>query len=455
MKIAIVGSGIAGLASAHFLRKRGCEVDLFESQSQLGMSAQTIDIPVPNDDSMVLGDVPSRMYNSQLWPSVVDLYQSIGVETKPVQGKQCYRVGPSGDPLVMSLPFDWKSELLGIAGEVAGEIAGKVSSVIGWGSESKMDPSVASDPSNHSVSLNTQRRSFLGELNRLREQGARDLESIDPQMSFVDYLDRHQFSETFRHAFLYPALSSTVCTCSHEAISNYPAAILLNAMNHIAGSEGLSRAAGGTRLVANQLVADGVNVRLQTAVESVQRDNDKVLLRTAAGAEQFYQHVIIASQANKAAEILPGIGEFERATLNGFRYEDVEVIVHTDDGVMPSERRDWSVFNFEASERGDESMCTVWMNRFHDDWEESGFKQSIFQTIRPIRSINSESVIRRIALQRPVVDDRSWRLWENLRAINGQESRRIWFCGSYAMPGIPLLESAVQSALEVADGVTR
>jgi predicted NAD/FAD-binding protein len=40
---------------------------------------------------------------------------------------------------------------------------------------------------------------------------------------------------------------------------------------------------------------------------------------------------------------------------------------------------------------------------------------------------------------------------ERLSRLHQQADRRIWFCGSYAAHGIPLLESAAKSALAVAE----
>ena len=86
------------------------------------------------------------------------------------------------------------------------------------------------------------------------------------------------------------------------------------------------------------------------------------------------------------------------------------------------------------------------MNKFHTQWPQVG---PIFQTIKPLQEPSSDSIVCSVNLQRPVVTTASNALWQSLEQINQRDSR-IKFCGSYAVAGIPLLESAVISAQRVA-----
>ena len=446
MKIAIIGSGIAGLAASHLLQKNGHEVHLYESQTRIGMSAHTIDLTSPKNGLAVFGDVPSRMFNGALWPSVLELYQSLGIGISAIDASQSYRRSDEESALQFQMPFEWSTEIIKTAGASLLALAHSVG--VGKGTA---DHSSSGDPRKRS-SLGGQRAKFLSEINRLRELGLRDLSTLGPGMPFQEYLDQNGFSSEFREAFLFPALSSTVCTCSHEAISNYPAVILLDAMQHITGDQHLCRVEKGARLVSERLT-ENINVNLATPVKEVEQDRDSVTL-TADGNRLTFDHVVIATQANQAASVCSKLPEIEATILDGFQYEDVDVVVHTDDRFMPSAKSEWAVFNFASSSQAPESMCTVWMNQFHTNWQDEGMTQPIFQTIRPIQDVRSGKLIRKAKLQRPLVDYRSWSLWQQLREIHQQQDRRIWFCGSYAMPGIPLLESAVESAKEISSAIS-
>ena len=440
MKIAVVGSGIAGLAACHLLAGRGHEVYLYESQDQLGMSAQTIEFESQTDDgSPLLGDVPSRMFNAGLWPNVVELYRTLGIEVAAVDATQSYRLGQQHSTLQLQLPFRWTREVIRAA-------TSAVSSLVG---------SHANDRAGEGglQNLKEHRSNFLSEMTRLRDQGQRDIAELDPAVTFLEYLDRNDFSIEFRETFLFPALSSTVCTCSHAAINQYPAVVLLDAMRHISGDQRLSRVAQGSRAVSQSLIRKADHVRLGTPVKSVEHQQGSVLLVSSEGETRF-DHVVIATQANHVADIVSDLTETEIETLRGFRYENVDIVVHTDQRFMPSEKNEWATFNFVACDEEDESMCTVWMNRFHSSWSESGSTSPIFQTIRPIQKVREDSLVRQIKLQRPIVDTSSWQRWQLLREFHQQTDRRIWFCGSYAVPGVPLLESGVASAMEISQAIS-
>lgn len=445
VKIAIIGSGIAGLTASHLLQKKGHDVHLYESQAQVGMSAHTIDLISPEDRWSVWGDVPSRMFNGALWPSVMELYQSLGLEITAIDATQSYRRADEKSALQFQMPFQWSKEITKAAGSSLLAFAQSVGGGKGAAGDSSAD-------SKKWHAFRGQRTIFLSEITRLRNQGLHDLKTLGTDVPFYQYLDRNRFSSEFREAFLFPALSSTVCTCSHDAIANYPAVILLNAMQHITGDQRLCRVEQGARLVSESLT-ENVNVNLSTPVKEVQQVRDEVTM-TADGDRLTFDHVIVATQANQAASVCCKLPEIEATTLRGFQYENVEVVVHSDDRFMPSLKRQWAVFNFAASSESHESMCTIWMNQFHTNWRQEGVTQPIFQTIRPIHDVTSGKLIRKVNLQRPLVDCRSWNLWQQLREIHRQPNRRIWFCGSYAIPGIPLLESAVASAQEICNAIT-
>ena len=440
VKIAIVGSGIAGLAACHLLAGRGHEVHLFESQDQLGMSAQTVEFDSQDEGaSMVLGDVPSRMFNAGLWPNVVDLYRALGIEVAAVDATQSYRLKQQQSTLQLQLPFRWTREAIRSATSAVSTLVGSRSGQTQGRSDQQ--------------TLKDQRSGFLAEMTRLRDDGQRDIAELAPEETFLHYLNRNEYSTSFREKFLYPALSSTVCTCSHAAINRYPAVVLLDAMRHISGDQRLSRVAQGSRAVSQTLTRDAANVCLSTQVDSVRYHEGGVLVVSSEGVTQF-DHVVIATQANHVADIVSDLSESEKTVLKDFRYENVDIAVHTDDAFMPSDKREWATFNFVACDEEDESMCTVWMNRFHTNWSESGLTSPVFQTIRPIREIREDQIIRFTKLQRPVVDASSWQRWKLLRELHQQKDRQIWFCGSYAMPGVPLLESGVSSAMEISAAIS-
>ena len=88
MKIAIVGSGIAGLTTAYRLHQAGQQVAVFEKEIALGMDAHSQLIQAQGQSYRA--DVPSRMFNRLQWPSLMRLYRELGVTCKPVTPTQSF-----------------------------------------------------------------------------------------------------------------------------------------------------------------------------------------------------------------------------------------------------------------------------------------------------------------------------------------------------------------------------
>ena len=422
MRIGIVGTGIAGLTAAWELRRAGASVTVFEKQNTLGMDAHSVsfDLDKNNLDKVeVRADVPSRMFNPALWPNLFKLYQSIGVET-------CL-VDPSKSFSNLDQPA-----LLRIRKSFA--------------------PTTAA-----SLLLKPAARKIFKDIARMMNAAPEYLASTranQRDQTMGEYLAFNQYSQAFIYQFLYPALSSTVCTCSYPSLDSYPATTLLSAMLNLTSPDCLLRTRNGTRDVVERLMGldqeanqaqPAIDVQLSTAVRSAQQSKETVTVETDSGMTFHFDHLVVATQANAAMRIIDDLSVAEQNGLGSFRYENVAVVVHTDRSLMPARKKDWCTFNMISDESNSSAMCSIWMNKFYPEWQiKNG--QPVFQTIMPIKPPREEAIVCQTAMQRPVVDKESIKGIELLDQSRRQLDRRIWFCGSYASPGIPLLESGVVSS---------
>ena len=223
---------------------------------------------------------------------------------------------------------------------------------------------------------------------------------------------------------------------------------MLEALQKLAAKSPLLKTKNGTTDVVQRLSRKIDDVRLLTEVKQiVSTDHGVGLVAESAGLRQehSFDHLIVAVQANQAAKIVDSLSCDEQEMLSSFKYENVPVVVHCDSGLMPPDRKRWATFNMMVS--GDSAaMCSVWMNQFHAAWPDC---DDVFQTINPVQLPASEFTIDTANLQRPVVDQDSLAAWELISKLNAQTDRKVWFCGSYASRGIPLLESGVKSAGDV------
>jgi predicted NAD/FAD-binding protein len=416
MKIAVIGSGIAGLSAAYLLsRQADVCVTLLEKHDRIGMDSHRLDLNIGGERLRV--DVPSRMFNAAHWPELVRLYDRLGLAYQPVDPRQSF------------------------------------SSFIGGGdrgAHTYLKLQVAFQPGNAIRQfLREKPRKLLAEATRLTKQGRADLASgIDESLTLGEYLSERDYSAAFRDEFLYPTLSSTVCTCSYSSLDRYPAWIVLTALRQITDDRELMRTSFGTRDVVARLSSDLPDVRTRTSVQTIALCGDAVQLGFQGGRMEMFDHVIVATQANTALLFLPEVADDDREVLESIEYEHVPVVVHRDSRLMPAKTADWCTFNM-GIDRGHSAMCTVWLNRFYD-WDAS---ENVFQTISPLFPPERSQVLSEIQLQRPVVNARSVGALDLLQRIHQQPGRRIWYCGSWAAKGIPLLETGVVSADRVVGAI--
>lgn len=414
MRIGIVGSGIAGLCAAYWLNKKGVQVTLFEKLPLLGMDAHRTQISANENGSLEWADVPSRMFNDLQWPNLLSLYKELGISVRPVRPTQSFSERHRPSFLKLSVAHrPWQFLKLAVTAKS---------------------------------------RRILSEAKRLQTIGTEAIRSEGlGHVSFEAFLSDHQFSSEFVNEFLLPTLSSTVLTCSYSALRAYPAVLVLSTLKNLADSPSLLRTQNGTQDVVARLTSELSDIRLSTRVTACERIGGDVRVESEGVSEQF-DHVVFATQANHVPSLLVDMTEQESTALRSVRYETVSVVVHSDPQLMPPDRRSWSTFNMIHASDRESAMCSVWLNEFHDEWN---LEQAYFQTINPVATPREETIVSRAKLQRPVVDSLSQQNWERIAELNAQPDRRVWFTGSYAHPGVPLLETGVQASRLVVENLLR
>lgn len=410
MKIAVIGGGIGGLCAAWLLSRRH-RVTLIERQARPGFTASSV--AVKHGGGEVRVDVPLRVFYEGYYPTLVRLYRELGVETEPVSYAGSF-MGPDrhlffryrnlrigGRPRAYMLPRDFAG--------------GRAWSIL---------------------------RSML----RFRREAAVALARGElAAVSIGAYVEARGYASAFVDGFLLPVIA-TICTCPLEAARGFPADLIVDYLVRGLTRQGVRRACRGADEVAERLLAGIGTLRVNTAVATLRRDGDRVTLRYADGAEEDFDHVVMATQANQSRAMLADATAAEQAFLAAFSYRPVEVVMHTDRALMPAAMRDWSPVNLLVDPRRDQPMSTIWINAVQPALRDHA--TPLFQTVHPLVEPRAGSVIGRARFERPVVDAASSAALARLGDLQSEPGRRVWFCGSYARAGIPLLESAVASAYD-------
>jgi len=451
MKIAIIGSGIAGLTAAWLISQQH-QVTIYERSPRLGMDANGFDIDLQRfrnkscssngcSPDKVRVDVPLRVFSEAYYPNLISLFKEVGVEYQPEDYSSSFSLS-SGKSI-----FGYKNWLLG--------------------SISVPIPSPPSFFDLHYWHILYQYLYFLRASRWHLSQGKLS------NYTFKEYLVKQKYSEDFQQQFMIPSVAA-ICTCSFASVEAYPAHIIIHYLL-TRSMRGVRKANGGAETVVLKLSEKCHEIKCNTAVESVKtqviNNSKQVKVSTKNGNSDIYYHAIIATQANQALSLLPEIPSLLSQALSSFVYEKSELILHMDDRLMPKNRSDWRSVNFILEEdlqkrqrlqlekgnddnqqprvRG-ESMATIWMNRV--DHHLHPIKDiQIFQTWNPFIRPQPNTILCKTEFERPVVTFLTIDSMKQLSEYQGKD--HLWFCGSYSVYGLPLLETAVTSAVEVASSL--
>jgi predicted NAD/FAD-binding protein len=225
-------------------------------------------------------------------------------------------------------------------------------------------------------------------------------------------------------------------------VREIPAAHLVDYLARGVLFTSVRRVRAGADEVVRKLTARVAHVRCGVDLQRVCRDDGGVEVEVDGRRERF-DHVVIATQANQALRLLDAPSDAERRALSTFRYERVEVVTHTDERLLPARRDAWAPVNVVVSSAHDFPMSTIWMNAVQTALRGA---RPVFQTVSPIVAPAADTVLAHARFERSVVDAASVRALSDLDVLQREPDRRVWFCGSYARAGIPLLESAVASS---------
>lgn len=402
--IAVIGSGMAGLAAARICQDAGHRVTVFEAQSQRGMDAHTLRLHGG------LVDVPLRVMSPQAWGSVLALAAQVGVETFQV------------DTYTSCSWLDQRT----------------------WFRSSRMPltqwPMVGSWRYLNGKSLRIA-RGFLQLSRAVRHLQARQ----DSTTTLAGFLADNPFDALFWRGLVLPVLT-TICTCSEEHLLAWPALDLLTLLQTIIHGDTLLRLKGGTPALVDGLARDLTFVSGSPVIE-VTQDAEGVRVKNQRGEGGHFARVIVATQANQLGFLDPAQFSRELDAMRAIRFDHGELVVHSDTRFLPAQREDWTALNYVMREDLSAAMFTVWVNAVEPTIADA---PPVLQTWNPLFPPDPALVIARVPLARAVVHSGTRQAQAELARFHAEPGRRVFFCGSWAFPGVPLLESAVRSAMAVA-----
>jgi uncharacterized protein len=406
-KIAVVGSGIAGLSCAWLLGQRH-EVTLYEADARLGGHAHTVD--APGRDGTIAVDTGFIVFNEHNYPNLSALFRHLGVATQHAE-------------MSFGVSLDDGELEYGSAHPIA----------------------LLAQPANL---VRPRFWSMLKDLLRFYREAPEAMASLKRQpCTLGELLDRGGYGRAFQDDHLLPQVGA-IWSTSPTGARDYPAEPLIRFFDNHGLLKLLRRpqwrtVQGGSRAYVRRL-AECLSVRCGQPVVEIRRTAPGVVVRDGAGHAEWFDQVVIAAHANQALAMLAKPTAAEQEILAAFRYSQNEAVLHTDAALMPRRRAAWSAWNHMGRRDDPDGFCvTYWMNMLQNLPRSRDF----FVTLNPGREPAPEKVIGRFSYDHPLFDtpalEAQQRIW-SLQGVGG-----IWFCGAHFGAGFH--EDGLQSGLAVAE----
>ncbi|WP_438984202.1 NAD(P)/FAD-dependent oxidoreductase [Aequoribacter sp.] len=412
MKIAVIGSGISGLTCAHYLSKAH-DITVFESAPRIGGHTATVDVQLgPRRYAIDTGFI---VYNDWTYPNFIQLLNEIGVSSKAT-----------------SMGFSVKDSTVGL------EYSG-----------SSLDTLFAQRRNLMSPKFIRMVRDILA----FNKDSQRDLESgaLRADETLGEYLQRKRYSESFRQWYLIP-MAAAIWSASWQAIESFPALFFLRFFkNHgllnIKNRPQWRVIDGGSREYIAPLTARFADkIITKAAVTDVERRPTSVRFK-AGGQTYEFDQIVIATHSDQALAMLKDATATEKAILGAIPYQTNDVVLHTDDQVLPRNRKTWTSWNYSLTPDRSRAVVTYNMNILQGIQAPETFCVTLNQT----HGINPNRILGRFSYDHPVFSLDGIAAQERWDEINGVNN--TWYCGAYWHNGFH--EDGVNSALRIAQAIPK
>ncbi len=406
-RVAVVGSGIAGLSVAHGLAGKA-QVTLFEAGAYFGGHTHTVDITL---DGITHGvDTGFLVLNERTYPQLLALFRELNVE-------------------IAKSEMSFSVQSPGIGSGAALEWSG--------------------------CNLNTvfaQRRNLLRpgfwrmladllRFNKLTTDLATHMKAgagaaaLDQPIGA--FLAQHGFSSEFRDWYFLPMIGC-IWSCPVDQMLQFPIATMIRfCHNHgllqVANRPQWYTVAGGARRYVEKMLPAIPDARLNTPVRSIERSADgHVLVKTDDGVERF-DEVVMACHSDQSLALLADATPAEAAVLGAIRYHRNRAVLHTDLSLLPKRRLAWAAWNYERAAGGARDATAVCLHYLLNRLQPLPFATPVIVSLNPLTEPRAGTVHGEFDYAHPVFDAAAIAAQQRLPEIQGVGP--TWFCGAWTRYG--------------------
>lgn len=342
MRVAVIGGGIAGMATAH-VAQRFADVTLFEASGSLGGHTDTHNLFV--DGRTYAVDSGFIVFNRRNYPGFAAWLDELGVDSRPTS----MSFGVSVDGVEYGT-----TDLRALFCQRQNLLSGSF-------------------------------LAMLRDIRRFHRRAARI--GQDDRRTLAEFLAEGGFSQGFAHRHLLP-MCAAIWSVRTERARQTPIAHVARFMaNHgllqLRDRPRWEVVEGGSAAYVRAFAKRFRGcVRASQPVRRVERDAEGATLHTDAGGDR-YDHVVFACHADEALALVRPT-PLECEVVGAFRFQPNRAVVHSDASAMPQRRGAWSSWNVCAG-AGGELEFTYWMNRLQG----IDSPQPFFVTLNPERQLDA------------------------------------------------------------------
>jgi predicted NAD/FAD-binding protein len=394
-RIAIIGGGISGLSAAYLLAPHHA-VTLFEAAPKLGGHARTIMAGRNGDQAVDTGFI---VFNYANYPHLTRMFQDLDVPIK-------------------------KSNMTFGASINNGEIEYGVQDL----------RALLAQP------RNLLRPGFYRMIRDILKFNSKaETTTIDDTTTIGDLVDHLGLGVWFQNYYLMP-LCGAIWSTPPSQIRSFPARALLqffrnHALLSTSGQHQWWTVDGGSieyvQRLEYYLRGRGVIIHTKTPVQNVSRIHGKNIIHSEGGPHEPFDHVVFACHSDQALRLLQSPTDAEKAALSAIRFQDNEMVLHSDTAQMPRRRSAWSSWVYKVDTHRPQPAIgvTYWMNRLQNIPE----SDPLFVSLNPADPVPEHLIYDKKTFRHPVFDEPALAAQKQLREINGQNN--TWFAGAYTRHG--------------------
>jgi predicted NAD/FAD-binding protein len=405
MKIAIIGSGIAGNVVAH--RLHGVhDITVYEAASHIGGHTHTHSVEQAGRHYEV--DTGFIVFNDRTYPNFIALLDELGVASQQ-----------------SSMSFSVRNE--------------------------------ASDIEYNGTTLNTLfaqrgnlvRPSFLGMIHDiLRFNRAAPALLTEPggELPLGELLARGRYGRAFVEQYIVP-MGAAIWSTDPASMLAFPARLFVRFLhNHgmlsVSNRPVWRTIRGGSARYVEKLTAPfRERIHLDTPVEWIRRLPGSVIVKARGSEALRFDAAFLACHSDQALALLADPSRIEHDVLGAIRYQTNEAVLHTDTRLLPKRRRAWAAWNYHVlpGNRGPVAL-TYNMNIL----QRLDAPTPFLVTLNRSDAIDPARIIKRITYQHPLFTPASVAAQARQREING--ACATYYCGAWWCNGFH--EDGVKSAMQ-------